>query len=72
MKNLIFSFPALLTVSILLTSCGKYESKYDYRLGQDGLIYNSNNDGLYTGTIIDTADVVIEMDVVKGIKTEPF
>ena len=41
-------------------------------LGKDGLIYNSNNDGLYTGTIIDTADVVIEFDVVKGVKNGAF
>ena len=72
MKISILYFIFLISFSLLLISCSAKKSRFDYRLGQDGLIYNSNNNELYTGTIIDTADVVIEFDVVKGIKNGAF
>ncbi len=72
MKKSIYYFLVLIAFSLLLTACSSKKSRYDYKLGQDGLIYNIHNNQLYTGTIIDTADVVIEFDVVKGVKNGAF
>ncbi len=72
MKKPIFYFLILISISLLLTACSSKKSRFNYKLGQDGLIYNTSNNKLYTGTIIDTADVVIEFDVVKGVKNGAF
>jgi antitoxin component YwqK of YwqJK toxin-antitoxin module len=56
----------------MLTSCGHYKSKYAYRFGTDGLIYFAHNDKLYTGTVLDTADVIIQFQVVNGKKNGLF
>jgi antitoxin component YwqK of YwqJK toxin-antitoxin module len=72
MKKTIAVFFVLATFSFLLTSCGRYTSKYGYRWGDDGLIYNSNNDKLFTGTVLDTADVIIKFQVVNGRKNGVF
>ncbi len=72
MNKLLTAFLLIITLSFLLTSCGKYNSKYAYRWGNDGLIYNSDNDNLYTGTVLDTADVIIEFQVVNGKKNGTF
>ena len=72
MNNSIIIFLLLAVFSIALTSCGTYKSRYSYRFGNDGLIYNSHNDNLFTGTVLDTADVVIEFQVVNGKKNGLF
>lgn len=72
MKKLITASLLIAVFSLLLTSCGRYTSKYSYRFGEDGLIYNSTNDNLYTGTVLDTADVIIKFQVVNGKKNGSF
>ena len=72
MKKLLTASLLIATFSILLTSCGRYTSKYSYRFGNDGLIYYSTNDKLYTGTVLDTADVIIKYQVVNGKKNGSF
>lgn len=72
MVKLLTALVLIITLSFILTSCGKYTSKYAYRWGDDGLIYNSNNNKLYTGTVLDTADVIIEFQVVNGKKNGTF
>ena len=71
MKNSITTF-FFIILSIIFYSCGTRTSHVDFRLGEDGLIYNTLNDELFTGTIIDTADVVIEFQVVNGKKNGSF
>jgi hypothetical protein len=71
MKKLILIF-VFITISILLTSCGQVEYNREYQLSEDGKIYFYGTDKLYTGTIIDTSDVIIEFQVVKGIKHGEF
>ena len=72
MLKLLTALLLLTTSSFILMSCGTYKSKYAYRWGDDGLIYNSHNDQLFTGTILDTADVIIEFQVVDGKKNGSF
>ena len=72
MLKYITAFLTIITASFLISSCGTYKNKYSYRFGDDGLIYNAGNDELYTGTILDTADVVIEFQVVDGKKNGEF
>jgi antitoxin component YwqK of YwqJK toxin-antitoxin module len=72
MNKLLTAFLFIITFSFILTSCGRYTSKYAYRWGEDGLIYNSDNGNLYTGTVLDTADVIIEFQVVNGKKNGTF
>ncbi len=72
MNKLLTAFLLIITSSFILTSCGEYTSKYAYRWGDDGLIYNSHNDKLFTGTVLDTADVIIEFQVVNGKKNGTF
>ena len=72
MNKLLTASLLIASLSFLFTSCGKYTSKYSFRWGHDGLIYNSNNDKLFTGTVLDTADVIIEFHVVNGIKNGAF
>ena len=71
MKNSIL-ISLLIISSVFFYSCGTRTSHLNFRLGEDGLIYNTNNDDLFTGTIIDTADVVIEFQVVNGKKNGLF
>jgi len=56
---------------LVFISCSK-DNPREYRFADNGLIYNYNDDELYTGRIIDTADVVVQYDVVKGIKNGRF
>lgn len=72
MKNLKIIFLILSASSILLTSCSSKKSKFDFRFGSNGLFYNYNNNQLYTGTVIDTAGVVIKFEVVNGEKNGAF
>lgn len=72
MKKLLAALLLIITSSFILTSCSRYTYKYAYRWGNDGLIYNSNNNELYTGTVLDTADVIIEFQVVDGRKNGTF
>lgn len=72
MNKLLTASFLIATLSILFTSCGKYTAKYSFRWGKDGLIYNSNNDKLFTGTVLDTADVIIKFQVVNGKKNGSF
>jgi len=72
MKRLLTAFLLSITLSLALTSCGRYTSKYGYRWGEDGLIYYAHNDKLYTGTVLDTADVIIKFQVVNGRKNGYF
>jgi len=41
-------------------------------MGHDGLIYKTNSQKLYSGEIIDTVNVIIQYDVVKGKKNGLF
>ncbi len=67
MKNSVIIL-LLFTASFLLTSCGNYNSKYAFRFGDDGLIYFAHNDKLFTGTVRDTANVIIQFQVINGKK----
>ncbi len=72
MKKLLITILLTISSSFILTSCGNYQSKYAFRWGDNGLIYNVGDDDLYTGTVLDTADVVIEFQVVDGKKNGEF
>lgn len=72
MNKLLTASLLIAILSILFTSCGKYTSKYSFRWGEDGLIYNSNNNKLFTGTVLDTVDVIIEFQVINGKKNGSF
>ena len=72
MNKLLITFLLLILFSFILASCGKYTSKYSYRWGEDGLIYNVGNNQLYTGTVLDTSDVIISFEVVNGKKNGLF
>lgn len=61
----------LILLGIGLISCGR-EYKREYRFDNDGLIYKSGTEELFTGKIIDTADVIIEYEVVNGKKNGEF
>jgi antitoxin component YwqK of YwqJK toxin-antitoxin module len=62
----------LMFLPLILISCSEYKSKYDFRQGDDGLLYEFGSDKLYTGRIIDTIDVIIEYEVVDGKKHGEF
>ncbi|HSR18789.1 MAG TPA: hypothetical protein VLM39_11925 [Ignavibacteriaceae bacterium] len=44
----------------------------DYMFSSDGLIYKYGTNELYTGLVVDTADVIITFEVVNGIKEGEF
>lgn len=67
MKNSIL----IVCLGLVLMSCGK-SNKRDYRFADNGLIYNSHNNELYTGRVTDTADVVVQYDVINGKKNGEF
>ncbi len=71
MKQIINILLITLTATIFF-SCGKKESKLDYRMDQDGLVYKSGSTELYTGVVSDTSDVIITFEVVNGIKNGAF
>lgn len=54
-----------------LISCGR-ANKREYRFADDGLIYEYNSKNLFTGRVVDTADVIVEFDVVNGKKNGEF
>lgn len=68
MKNFLIFILLLTASSLMLTSCGNYKSKYAFRFGDDGLIYFAHNDKLYTGTVLDTGNVIIQFQVINGKK----
>lgn len=72
MKNSMIILLAAILSTTILTSCSSYKYRYSFKFGEDGLIYNSRNGNLFTGTIKDTADVVIEFQVVNGKKNGFF
>lgn len=67
MKKVIILF----LFSVGLISCGK-QTPRDYRFAENGLIYKYNSNELYTGQVTDTADVIVQYDVVKGVKNGRF
>lgn len=67
MKNSVLIL-LVFTASFLLTSCDSYKSKYAFRFGNDGLIYFTHNNKLYNGIVLDTADVIIQFQVINGKK----
>lgn len=71
MKKLAVIF-GLFLISILITSCGNVDYQREYQLSENGKVYYYGTDKLYTGTIIDTANVIIQFEVVKGIKHGEF
>lgn len=72
MKNLVIDSILIVILALVVTSCSRYSSKYSYRFGEDGLIYNSSNGKLFTGVVLDTADVIIKFQVVNGKKNGSF
>lgn len=62
----------LLVLSILFVSCTKSVKHRDYKLAKDGLIYFYDTKELYTGKVTDTADVIIEYEVVNGRQNGKF
>jgi len=71
MKNLTQIF-LLITVAVIFYSCGNEKSLRGYRFSEDGLIYKSSSNELYTGVVCDTSDVIITFEVVNGIKHGAF
>ena len=71
MKNLTQIF-LLITVAVIFYSCGNEKSLRGYRFSEDGLIYKSSSNELYTGVVSDTSDVIITFEVVNGIKHGAF
>ena len=61
----------ILFVSILFVSCSSTK-RANYSMGKDGLIYKYGSHKLYSGIIVDTADVIIQYNVVEGKKTGQF
>ena len=72
MKKFFIAFLLLINAFIFLDSCGKHSQKYSYRWGDDGLIYNIDNDQLYTGIVRDTTDAIMNYEVVNGKKNGVF
>lgn len=68
--KLVFSMTAILLLSVL-NSCG-YKYNKSYRLAKDGLIYAGASHELFTGTIVDTNNVIIKISVVNGVKNGKF
>ena len=65
-------FTSLLLISFFtLLSCGHKNQKV-YPIAKNGLIYNSTTHKLFTGKIIDTSFVIIEFDVLNGVKNGRF
>ena len=62
----------VLLLALIICSCSGEIKKYPYRMGQNGLIYNSHNNELYTGMVRDTNDVIIEYEVKNGMKDGIF
>lgn len=62
----------LITVAVIFYSCGSEKPLRGYRFSEDGLIYKSNSNELYTGVVTDTSDVIITFEVVNGIKNGAF
>lgn len=75
MKSLGFKLKFILLIFVLpliLVSCTHLSKHKDYRLAKDGLIYKFDSKELYSGKIIDTADVIIEYYVVNGKQNGKF
>ncbi len=66
-------FLKYLPLLFIFCSCSIDEqSGIDYRVGKDGLIYNTTTNKLYTGRIVDTTEVIIEIEIVDGKKNGKF
>jgi antitoxin component YwqK of YwqJK toxin-antitoxin module len=63
----------IIIVSFFISSCSSdIEYNRDYRLAGDGLLYHSNSDKLYTGTVSDSSNMILEYQVVEGKKNGKF
>jgi antitoxin component YwqK of YwqJK toxin-antitoxin module len=74
-KILLITLPIFIFLGILFISEIQREndpSRQKFSVGPDGLFYATGTNELYSGMIIDTADVIIEFQVVNGIKNGSF
>ena len=71
MKKLI-QILLIITSAVIFISCGNEKPLRGYRFSEDGLIYKSSSNELYTGVVSDTSDVIITFEVVNGIKHGAF
>jgi hypothetical protein len=71
MKKLI-QILLIIISAVIFISCGNEKPLRGYRFSEDGLIYKSSSNELYTGVVSDTSDVIITFEVVNGIKHGAF
>jgi len=74
-KILLITLPIFIFLGILFISEIQRENdarRVKFTMGPDGLFYEAGTDELYSGMIIDTIDVIIEFQVVNGIKNGSF
>ena len=74
-KIILITFSILILLGFLSCSEIKRENvqgKQKFSTGPNGLIYTAGTDELYNGIIKDTLDVIIEFQVVNGIKNGSF
>jgi antitoxin component YwqK of YwqJK toxin-antitoxin module len=58
-------------ISMIFISCGN-DTHRDFTMGKDGLYYKYSSQRLYSGTIIDTVDVIVQYSVIWGKKNGQF
>ncbi len=74
-RKILITFSIFFLLGFLFCSEIKRENehgKQKFSAGPNGLIYNAGTDELYNGIIKDTLDVIIEFQVVNGIKHGSF
>jgi len=74
-KILLITLPIFIFLGILLIFETQRENdsrKLKFSVGPNGLFYQAGTNELYSGMIIDTIDVIIEFQVVNGIKNGSF
>lgn len=71
MNRVIKIFLVILS-SLFLISCAQKQYSRNYWIAKDGIIYKYGTNELFTGLVIDTADVIITFEVVNGVKNGAF
>ena len=74
-KILLITLPILIFVGVLFILGIQRDNdprRLNYSMGPNGLFYEAGTNELYSGMITDTADVIIEFQVVNGIKNGSF
>jgi antitoxin component YwqK of YwqJK toxin-antitoxin module len=71
--NRLFPVVLILFSVVFISSCTQViENKRDYRFAGDGLIYYKDSNRLYSGTISDSSQMIMEYEVIDGKKNGSF